>query len=127
MFVRGVCFLDFLVCFRIDAECTSGYHWRQVENGGAEAGVTGGVRLHRLRHYWATTLANEGKATPWELLEWGGWASLDMVRRYYHAPLRVNRGPVEALERAARKSPKRPPMEAKESVPRGKVVRARPK
>lgn len=82
-----------------------------LEDVWVAAGVTGGVRLHRLRHYWASTLANDGKATPWELMEWGGWASLDMVRRYYHAPLRVNRGPVKALERARSvpdKSPTKP-------------------
>jgi integrase len=63
------------------------------------AGVEGGVRLHRLRHYWASTLANVGKASPWELMTWGGWASLDMVRRYYHAPEKLNRAPIAALNR----------------------------
>jgi integrase len=66
----------------------------------ASAGVTGGVRLHRLRHYWASALANDGHATPWELMEWGGWATLAMVQRYYHAPLKVNRGPLSGLDRS---------------------------
>lgn len=83
------------------------------------AGVTGGVRLHRLRHYWASALANGGKATPWELMEWGGWASLDMVKRYYHAPLRVNRAPIRGLDRS-KIAHERPTRKAKAVVPRGK-------
>lgn len=82
------------------------------------AGVTGGVRLHRLRHYWASALANGGKATPWELMEWGDWSSLEMVKRYYHAPLRVNRAPLRGLDRS-KIAHEQPTRKAKASVPRG--------
>ena len=90
------------------------------------AGVDGGVRLHRLRHYWASALANEGKATQWELMEWGDWSSLEMVKRYYHAPLRVNRAPIRGLDRS-KIVPKQSLRKAKAAVPRGKVARARAK
>jgi integrase len=90
------------------------------------AGVTGGVRLHRLRHYWASALANGGKATPWELMEWGGWASLDMVKRYYHAPLRVNRTPLRGLDRS-QIAHEQPRDEAKAIVPRETSLKRRAK
>jgi len=90
------------------------------------AGVEGGVRLHRLRHYWASALANGGKATPWELMEWGGWASLDMVKRYYHAPLRVNRAPLRGLDRA-KIAHEQPTEKAKVPVPRGNSLKAKAK
>jgi integrase len=90
------------------------------------AGVTGGVRLHRLRHYWASALANEGKATPWELMEWGGWASLDMVKRYYHAPLRVNRAPIRGLDRT-KIVHEQSTRKAKADVPRRKHLKTRAK
>jgi integrase len=90
------------------------------------AGVTGGVRLHRLRHYWASALANGGKATPWELMEWGGWQSLDMVKRYYHAPLRVNRAPIQGLDRSKIVHEQSTPKSSR-GVSRGKASKARPK
>ena len=90
------------------------------------AGVDDGVRMHRLRHYWASALANGGKATPWELMEWGGWASLDMVKRYFHAPLRVNRAPIRGLDRS-KIAHEQPTPKAKVGVPRGKGSRARAK
>ena len=90
------------------------------------AGVEGGARLHRLRHYWASALANGGKATPWELMEWGGWASLDMVKRYYHAPLRVNRAPIRGLDRS-KIAHEQPTPKAKVGVPRGKRLKTKAK
>ncbi len=90
------------------------------------AGVTGGVRLHRLRHYWASALAINGKATPWELMEWGDWSSLEMVKRYYHAPLRVNRAPIRGLDRS-KLAQKQPKEKAKVGVSREKGLRVKSK
>jgi integrase len=60
------------------------------------AGVDYG--FHRLRHTWASRLANGPvPATPWELMTWGGWRTLAMVTRYYHAPETIRRGPVDSL------------------------------
>ncbi len=60
-----------------------------------------GVKVHWLRHCWASNLANApDPASPYELMSWGGWTSLKMVERYYHAPSMPRRGPVESLGRS---------------------------
>lgn len=41
------------------------------------------LRWHDLRHTWASWHA-QGGTTPQELMELGGWASYEMVRRYAH-------------------------------------------
>jgi integrase len=62
-----------------------------------DAGVEGRPRLHRLRHWWATRLANAG-AHPMELMAWGGWTSMAVVRRYFHGPDVARRGVVDSLD-----------------------------
>jgi integrase len=75
----------------------------------AEAGVEGTVRFHRLRHYWATELANAG-ASPYELMAWAGWASLTTALRYVHDhPMLARRGPFDALEQRVGLSRTDPP------------------
>jgi integrase len=54
-------------------------------------------RLHRLRHTWATRLARSG-ATMWQVAEWGGWATLSQVRRYFHGLDVRDRGPVDSMD-----------------------------
>jgi len=63
--------------------------WR---NAGVE-----GVHMHRLRHWWATRIANAG-AHPMELMAWGGWTSMQVVRRYFHGPDLSRRSIADALD-----------------------------
>lgn len=53
------------------------------------AGVDG-LSAHDCRHYWATYWAD--KVSPFRLQEAGGWASLEMPRRYVEAAAVANEG-----------------------------------
>lgn len=63
------------------------------------AGLEGGTRLHRLRHFWATEMARRGARLD-QLMSWGGWSTLATVQRYLHAVEDADRAPVDALDRA---------------------------
>ncbi len=56
---------------------------------GQQAGITG-LSPHDCRHYWATFWAD--KVSPFRLQEAGGWASLEMPRRYVEAAAVANEG-----------------------------------
>lgn len=56
---------------------------------GRQVGVDG-LSPHDCRHYWATYWAD--KVSPFRLQEAGGWASLDMPRRYVEAAAVANEG-----------------------------------
>jgi integrase len=62
----------------------------------AAAGIDGGTRLHRLRHYWATLMVRNGAKLD-QLLAWGGWANLSTVRRYLHERDDLDRSPVDRI------------------------------
>jgi len=56
--------------------------------------------LHRLRHRWASQLADSGKVTPMQLMAWGGWRTLGVAQRYFHHD---GRGPEKGLSRVLEK------------------------
>ncbi|MBX3057449.1 MAG: site-specific integrase, partial [Anaerolineae bacterium] len=56
---------------------------------GQQAGIDG-LSPHDCRHYWATYWAD--KVSPFRLQEAGGWASLEMPRRYVEAAAVANEG-----------------------------------
>jgi integrase len=65
---------------------------QRVRALGAAVGIDG-LSPHDCRHYWATTAAEKG-VNPLRLQEAGGWASLDMPRRYVAAADIANEGMV---------------------------------
>lgn len=64
----------------------------------ASAGLPGRMRWHLLRYTWASEMADAG-AHYTDLMEWGGWSSPAMVRRYYRGPVSPRRGPTESASR----------------------------
>jgi integrase len=65
---------------------------QRVRALGAAVGIDG-LSPHDCRHYWATTAAEKG-VNPLRLQEAGGWASLEMPRRYVAAAAISNEGMV---------------------------------
>jgi integrase len=65
---------------------------RRVRVLGAAVGIDG-LSPHDCRHSWATTAAEKG-VNPLRLQEAGGWASLEMPRRYVEASAIANEGMV---------------------------------
>jgi integrase len=65
---------------------------RRVRVLGAAVGIDS-LSPHDCRHYWATTAAEKGVNPLW-LQEAGGWASLDMPRRYVARSAIANEGMV---------------------------------
>jgi integrase len=63
---------------------------KRVAHLGQNIAGVDGLSAHDCRHYWATYWA--AKVSPFRLQEAGGWASLDMPRRYVEAAVVANEG-----------------------------------
>ena len=62
----------------VPAVCVFSYAGKPVERAGIE-----GFRWHDLRHTWASWHVQSGTSLQ-ELMELGGWSTMEMVMRYAH-------------------------------------------